>query len=622
MINFKKVLNLKIVSLTLSILFLFNTFAYSYSCYNDMLRVPSSFKDKGLSQRVEEAGKALSSNQSTRREFLADAGFVATGAVVLGTTVLMSAAKAEMALPVPASKKSDKDVKLVNILYKIGLSEDRVDVIYPEIMDVIESITGLFNKDHLQGLIEDAKDGEPERLKNFLKDLFAKLEKKGCAGQPKKIHPVLELLYMDDDISKPLGNVKDERVVSDIKAVDSSRALLVYILFKWVGIDEIEMAISPRHPYPMLKLGGTKRLIVDLGLDLPIIIAIDLSKLYSYYNAYTEDLIPGGVIDIKDLSENGGYYFLEERMNDTDEGRERLSFLHKKFSEGGLSLLINGFSQTRKHLMLLSKADRLADLSEFLNLIFPYIYPVADPAVIRHYNRAVIFWKLGNLERVITELLEAQKRDPGYSEIFGLLACVYERKGKDDEQFVVKAEELYKMAILLNRMNAEAYNDMGRLYFDRGQKEQLKGSPKRIAVAYFEKAADSYRKAIEIGGRILQGKEGGTLYSNLGSALFNSGKIEESDLAFKQAMALDPENAYANFWHAYYLYQKNDSEAAFPYFVKAVRLEKDLLENIPPLLKERVDLACKGPDTKSGKSISQQFRPRTRRSMLPFMAAL
>jgi len=86
MINFKKLLSLKAIPLSLIILFLFNSHVYPYSISKETLRVPSSFEKEGSGQ---ENQGVLSSNATTRRVFLGRA-VAAVAAIVISTPMVLT----------------------------------------------------------------------------------------------------------------------------------------------------------------------------------------------------------------------------------------------------------------------------------------------------------------------------------------------------------------------------------------------------------------------------------------------------------------------------------------------------------------------------------------------------
>jgi pentatricopeptide repeat protein len=164
-----------------------------------------------------------------------------------------------------------------------------------------------------------------------------------------------------------------------------------------------------------------------------------------------------------------------------------------------------------------------------------------------YYMLGIISDYQGKLDDAIKYYKEAIDRDPDYSEAYNALGTVYskQRKWKDALKFYKKALEnkLYPTPHV-------PYLNIGRLYM--AQKD-------------YNKAVDAYREAKRYANQDF-------IIYELGTALFDAGKIKEAVNEFREGVGIAPQNANLRFSLALALLKDGNKKGALAEFKKASEL--------------------------------------------------
>ncbi len=154
----------------------------------------------------------------------------------------------------------------------------------------------------------------------------------------------------------------------------------------------------------------------------------------------------------------------------------------------------------------------------------------------------------GQDEKGINVLNTAIKLNPHYAEAYHDLGVIYYSLGRISE-----AQQQYRKAIKVNPQYPDAYNSLG--YID----ERVFGNQ--------ESALTNFNKALERDPSFAEA------YSNLGLVYENLGKLQEAIASYQKSIELGPNfpKAYNNL--AYLYASLGDSDKAFPYLQKAIEID-------------------------------------------------
>ncbi len=195
-----------------------------------------------------------------------------------------------------------------------------------------------------------------------------------------------------------------------------------------------------------------------------------------------------------------------------------------------------------------------------------------DPQKPRAYMLLVSIYEQAKDEAKAKKALEdAAKVAPNDPQVKLHLALYREQEGKLDE-----AEKLLREAIKLNPKYAEAYKELGFVYFERGKKAEEKGKKaKEEAKKAYEEAAKNFAKAVELDSTLAEA------WVNLGISYIKLEKFDEAAKALKRYTQLKGDDYQGWFLLAGALLEGKDKaqwEEALKAIETAISLKPDSAE--------------------------------------------
>ena len=183
----------------------------------------------------------------------------------------------------------------------------------------------------------------------------------------------------------------------------------------------------------------------------------------------------------------------------------------------------------------------------------------------------------------ITHYDAAIELNPEYAEAYNNRGIAYSDRGDLELEFAD-----YNKAIELKSDLAEAYNNRGVAYYKKGEfaaaiadyTKAIELDPEKPKAynnrgnAYadqsdFETAISDYSKAIELN------PENAEVYNNRGIAYRNIGNFDAAAADYTKAIELDPENAGVYYNRGVAYYKKGEFDAAFADYTKAIELDPE-----------------------------------------------
>ena len=198
-----------------------------------------------------------------------------------------------------------------------------------------------------------------------------------------------------------------------------------------------------------------------------------------------------------------------------------------------------------------------------------------------YYLKGVSYLQKKNYELALVEFQRSIQTDKKNKKSYFALGSVNETMGK-----FIEAEQYYKDALDIDPEYSEAYNALGVVYsrqerwqealkaFNKALENKLYTTPHIIYynIAHVYMAQKNYEKAIAAyrdSKRFANYDQ--TIYE-LGTALFEAGKVKEAISEFKEGVSLSPNNAYIRYGLALALLKDGNKKAALAEFKKVLEI--------------------------------------------------
>ena len=528
MLNFKKALNLKILSICIAVLFLFQNLSYGIDISNKSnLRVPIS---RNTANRMK---KALDPNR--RKFFLAlGGGLLAAGAlraepyqappaVVPGITIPQTYQQAP-----PNIDTTQSEETIESLLSKAGYSRE-----------AIPGIVQLFNKAPKMslGYIIDLYRKEYCNVKSEagLRDFIAKLRRDvDNSGYLDELNLLLKALVSKLDPAEDIFTlIKQAEIPLELKTTlskeltyCSSKAELTYIILRLIGIKNAVMFNSYNHVSVAIQLVNSRYLIVDFANDLFTEVELSESDASPYYK-------------------KGGYWFLKEKHKLSS---EKLYSLSQRYKQQEDFSSIDLTEQQKLNLfypdIYISQADAVKSMTlpVFLKRLYTYIKLIkslsgSDP-------RRAFF-----IKKAMEENQRIKEINPDYSESYETLGIVYLNIGE-----FRKALDLFKEAEKLNSQKATIHCNLGIAHFN---------------LTEFPEAMAEQNKAIELDPYLEQA------YNNIGEIHFKSNDYEAAKNIYQKGLDRLPDSMLLRYNLGCVYYKLGEYPEAIKEFEKAAKLSPD-----------------------------------------------
>jgi tetratricopeptide (TPR) repeat protein len=252
-------------------------------------------------------------------------------------------------------------------------------------------------------------------------------------------------------------------------------------------------------------------------------------------------------INPREESEGLGWAFLAQGKLDEAVAAFRKVIELNPESVDGYRSLGRALRDQNKHVEANAAFDKAIDLDRKTVELHPNV-------AANYWGLGLVLRQRGKLDEAIEAFRKAVAIDPRDSASNLSLASALRAQGKPDE-----AVAAYRHYIELAPNDVWAQNDLGVF-----MSEDLKD---------YGKAIECFRRAIELDPRFA------TAYRNLGAALAQQGKRDESVVAYRNAIELDPKNVAAHNGLAWWLVAWPDARLRDPDL--AVRLARKAVEVEP-----------------------------------------
>ncbi len=198
-----------------------------------------------------------------------------------------------------------------------------------------------------------------------------------------------------------------------------------------------------------------------------------------------------------------------------------------------------------------------------------------------YYMKGISYYQGKNYELASVEFNRSLQSDSNYKQSYYMLGIISSDQGKLDD-----ALKYYKKAIDRDSNYSEAYNALGTVYsrqqkwkealkyFKKALENKLYPTPHvpylnigRLYMAQkdYDKAVDAYREAKRYANQDF-------IIYELGTALFEAGKIKEAVNEFQEGVGIAPQNANLRYSLALALLKEGNKKAALAEFKKTSEL--------------------------------------------------
>jgi type IV pilus assembly protein PilF len=198
-----------------------------------------------------------------------------------------------------------------------------------------------------------------------------------------------------------------------------------------------------------------------------------------------------------------------------------------------------------------------------------------------YYMKGVSYLQKKNYELALVEFQRSIQTDKKNKNAYFALGYVSATMSK-----FADAQRYYEAALDIDSNYSEAYNALGDVYsrqerwqealkaFNKALENKLYTTPHitYINIARVYMAQKNYDKAIEAYRDSKRFANYDSTIYELGTALFNAGKIKESISEFREGVSLSPANADIRYGLALALLKDNNKKAALVEFKKVVEL--------------------------------------------------
>ena len=530
MLNFKKELNLRVIALAVSGVFLFNNILYAL----DSLRVPM------ISQR------SATGNSPIGQQAL---GSNAT----LGRRIFLSLALlAGPALVTEAAATIESLFQIINI----------------------EGFGNSYTRD-IEPLAEADGEKQEQRLKNLVQGVYSEyaLYRKGSPGAfVKTLKDLVGSFDREEGIFERIrkdGKEQKNKLVLLLISCTAKSELAYRILIR-IGIKNLRGALGFEHAFNIIPLKSGRFLLIDFVWGVVRIIELDGGNSYYEKKEGYYGLKMGQRVSPEKL------HSLRQKLNSITNSEDRLSFVQNLLENELMNLLypfihIAPEDSSDNGLIFAIKLERgfiYHALGDYRSAEREYkdSLQLNSACAETHGNLANIYFESGRIDEAFSEYTTAINLNPYNPIHYSDFGRLYSRLNRWE-----KAVKLFEQSLSIDSVSPgveSTYAQLGDAYLNLGK--------------YIE-AETAYRKAMEIAP-----KDAPILYK-IGQVKYLEGEHKEAIKWFDKANKLDK---YA--WQIYYArgivyYKLNNEKKAIADLREAVEKAReqniDLLSN-PDFLKE------------------------------------
>jgi Flp pilus assembly protein TadD len=349
-----------------------------------------------------------------------------------------------------------------------------------------------------------------------------------------------------------------EIIPLSIRVLVGSQALIAYL-----GKMIVPLNLSPYYPYPrdvsFLSSEYLLTIALVIGLTAVCFVTVKKQKVWlAAWGYYVVTLLPVlGIVQVGSQSMADRYTYLPslgpfligglaaawifEKVNTV----RRYGQVIKIISAGAVSLILVAVPYlTYKQIKIWDNGVRLWDYA---------IATEPESAAFAYYNRAVIFYKMGQLDKAIKDFDRSIYLDPSFWEAYNSKGVALEKSGRLDSAIAD-----FDKAIALDSLNYKAYNNRGLAFAGLGE---------------VGKAIADYNMAIT-----LKPSNNYEPYFNLGVLYGRVGSVVKAIEFFNQSinMNLMHLESYKNRGLCYFYIGQNGK--ALEDFNRAIELKQDFAE--------------------------------------------
>lgn len=189
---------------------------------------------------------------------------------------------------------------------------------------------------------------------------------------------------------------------------------------------------------------------------------------------------------------------------------------------------------------------------------------------ISHYIKGELFQIQQNYDQARQEFETASRLQPNNNRYKLSLAHLYLAINNPGLSYAEKNENYSKAIALLNEVEElEAYNDLGKVYYDYGLLNESQGTSGR---AMFQQSLINFNKIIDLG------IEDISVLINIGILQEKLGNLAQADNSYMKALIIDENDSRANLVYGLFKLKQKQYNAAYNYLNKTVELNQNAAE--------------------------------------------